>query len=265
MATIEQLKQDGIPLYHQLKEIFTEKIVNGEWKPNETIPNELRLCEQYGISRGPVRQALEQLVRQGLLSRKQGRGSIVLPSRIERQLGTFYSFTALIQQRGMQPSTVTLSFESDSVCGSVAHHLDLPPGAQCFRIRRLRLADEEPLILETVYVPVSICCELNKVEVASSPLYHILHNHYGVVLQGARQFLEPTIADDYEARQLGIPKGAPVLLVENTTYAVGDRPVVFSKAIMRGDRVRYYVELIETSDGHRTNEQSGALNNRGGL
>ena len=72
------LRQDGIPLYHQLKEIFIEKIINGEWRPEENIPNELDLCEQYGVSRGPVRQALDQLVREGLLSRKQGKGTWVL-------------------------------------------------------------------------------------------------------------------------------------------------------------------------------------------
>jgi GntR family transcriptional regulator len=110
MAVTEPLKQNGIPLYHQLKEIFTDKIANGEWKPGETIPNELQLCEQYGISRGPVRQALDQLVREGLLSRKQGKGTVVLPPKIEPQLGAFYSFTTLIQQRGMRPSTVMLGF-----------------------------------------------------------------------------------------------------------------------------------------------------------
>jgi GntR family transcriptional regulator len=74
-------------------------------------------------------------------------------------------------------------------------------------------------------------------------LYEILTTRYGVVLQREKQFFEPTVADEYEAQILGIPKGTPVLLLQNITYAVGDRPVVFSKAIMRGDRVRYYVEL----------------------
>ncbi len=82
------LSQNGIPLYHQLKEIFIEKITSGEWAPGENIPPESQLCKQFGVSRGPVRQALDQLVREGLLARKQGKGSWVLPRKIERELGT---------------------------------------------------------------------------------------------------------------------------------------------------------------------------------
>jgi GntR family transcriptional regulator len=243
MTLAEALRQNGVPLYHQLKEIFSDKIANGEWRPGEMIPNELQLCEQYGVSRGPIRQALDHLVREGLLIRKQGKGTLVLPPKIERSLGSLYSFTTLIQQRGMQPSTRLLTFEIIQGSGGIAQTLNLPPGAPTFQIRRLRLADAEPLILETVYVPEYICRSLSAEEVSSAPLYDILQKHYQVVLQRAKQFFEPTIADDYEAGALQVPKGTPALLVQNITYALGDKPVVFSKAIMRGDRVRYYVEL----------------------
>ena len=239
----EVLSQNGIPLYHQLKEIFSEKIVGGEWKVGETIPNELLLCRYYGVSRGPVRQALALLVREGLLTRKQGKGTRVLPPKIESDLGAFYSFTTLIQDRGMHPSARLLAFDTIPAEGSVARVFNLPAGAPCLKIRRLRLADQEPLILETVFVPESVCCDLAQNDVIAWPLYDILRNRYGVVLQRQKQFFEPAIADEYEAQILGVPEGAPVLLLQNIAYAVGGRPVVFSKAIMRGDRVRYYVEL----------------------
>jgi GntR family transcriptional regulator len=238
-----ELNQNGIPLYHQLKEIFTEKIASGEWKVGETIPNELLLTQYYGVSRGPVRQALALLVREGLLTRKQGKGTQVLPPKIESDLGGFYSFTTLIQKRGMHPSVQLLAFDTVPAEGSVAQTLNLRTGSPCFKIRRLRLADQKPLILETVFVPISICSDLSENDVITRPLYDILTNQYGVVLQRGKQFFEPTIADEYEAHTLDIPRGAPVLLLQNITYAVGDQPVVFSKAIMRGDRVRYYVEL----------------------
>jgi GntR family transcriptional regulator len=236
-------RQDGIPLYHQLKEVFLEKIVNGEWRTGETIPNELQLCEQYGVSRGPVRRALEQLVREGLLARKQGKGTWVLPPKIERDLSGFYSFTSLIEQRGMRSTTNLLSLETVASQGGVAHSLGLADGEPVFRLRRLRLADDEPLILETVYVPVQVSPGLTAAEVAAAPLYTILETRYGVRFLRAKQFFEPVITDDYEAHVLGIPRGAPVLLVQNISYSITGRPVVLSKAIMRGDRVRYYVEL----------------------
>jgi GntR family transcriptional regulator len=237
------LKQDGIPLYHQLKEIFYEKIDTGEWKAGETIPNELTLCEQFQVSRGPVRQALDQLVREGLLKRKQGKGTEVLPPKIESNLRDFSSFTALIQKRGMRPGVRLLEFDKVLAHGSVARNLNLVQEEACFKIRRLRLADEEPLILETVFVPHSISIHLDESDITTRSLYEILIADYGVVPQRAKQFFEPAIADEYEGQELSIAKGAPVLLIENITLDVNDRPIVFSKAIMRGDRVRYYVEL----------------------
>lgn len=237
------LRQNGIPLYHQLKEIFVEKIVGGEWPAGEMIPNENQLCEQYGVSRGPVRQALDQLVREGLLERKQGKGTRVLPPKIERGLSGLYSFTTLIEGRGLRPSTRLLSFEKVSAEGSVVRYLQLAEGTPVFKFRRLRLADDEPLILETVYLPEAVSPGLGEAELNAAPLYTILTSRYGMPLVHAKQFFEPTVADEYEAHELSISKGAPVLLMQNITYTAGDRPVVLSKAIMRGDRVRYFVEL----------------------
>jgi GntR family transcriptional regulator len=241
----EPLRRTGIPLYHQLREIFTEKIESGEWKPGDLLPNEPALCRQYGVSRGPVRQALEHLVREGLLSRKQGKGTWVLPPKIERGLGGFYSFTTLIEQRGLRPGTRLLSFETAAASVGVARALALAEGEPVFKIRRLRLADDEPLILETVCVPARVCPDLTEAALEAAPLYDLMRERYGVTVLRARQFLEPAIADEYEAGALGIDQGAPVLLLQNITYAAGDRPVVFSKAVMRGDRVRYYVELSQ--------------------
>ena len=240
---MESIIQNGIPIYHQLKEIFIEKIENGEWMPGKTIPNELLLCQQYGVSRGPVRQALDQLVREGQLKRKQGRGTIVLPPKVESGLSDFSSFTSLIQKRGMKPSGLMLEFSVIGAQGSVAQSLKINIGEPCYKIRRLRLANNEPLVLETVYVPQKIAPNLTESSITSQSLYEILSSVYATTPQRAKQFFEPAIADEYEAKELAISKGAPVLLIQNTTFDAQDCPLVFSKAIMRGDKVRYFVEL----------------------
>jgi GntR family transcriptional regulator len=237
------LKQNGIPLYHQLKEIFEDRIASDEWAPGELIPNELELCQQYGVSRGPVRQALDRMVQEGRLSRKQGKGTLVLPPKIESELGGFYSFTTLIEQKGLQHGSRTLAFERLPASGSPARLLELPPGAFVYKIRRLRLANDEPLILETLYVPEAVCPGLSREDLGSGPLYRLMSGRYAVPLLRAKQFFEPAIADPYEAEILGLPPGAPVLLLQNITYSQGARPVVLSRAILRGDRVRYLVEL----------------------
>lgn len=237
------LRQDGIPLYHQLKEIFIEKILDGEWRPGENIPNEMELCEQYGVSRGPVRQALEQLVREGLLSRKQGKGTWVLPPKIESGLDKLYSFTSLIEEKGLEHRAQQLSFDTVPAPAGVASKLDISPGEPVFKISRLRLANDEPLFLETIYFPEQLCPGLTEDEVTLASLYTILESRYGLPPLRAKQFFEPVIVDEYEAQVLGISKGAPALLLQNIMYSTRNKAVVFSKAIMRGDRVRYFAEL----------------------
>jgi GntR family transcriptional regulator len=243
IAVMATLTQNGVPFYHQLKEIFIEKIENGEWRPGETIPPENQLCDLYNVSRGPVRQALDILVRDGLLSRKQGKGTVVLPPKIEKGLGAFYSFTTLIEQKGMRASTQLLSFDTVPAQGSVTRYLEIQSGEPLFKVRRLRLANDEPLILEVIYIPTRVCSSLTAERMLSTPLYTILSTCYGISLIRAKQFFEPVVTDEYEAQKLDIPNGAPALLIQNITYSADNRPIVLSKAIMRGDRVRYYVEL----------------------
>lgn len=237
------LKHDGIPLYVQLEEIFTERIATGEWAVSETIPNELALCQEFQVSRGPVRQALDQLVRKGLLYRKQGKGTVVLPPKAENHLSDFYSFTRLIERRNKQPSIQLLSFEMVPAEKYAINYLKLAAGSQIFKLRRLRLADQEPLIVETIYLPYDICPELSAAEAAGPSLYELLRERYSVNLVHSKHYFEPTVANEFEAGVLGVNINMPMLLMETITYTYGDRPVVFSKAVMRGDRVRYYVEL----------------------
>ena len=237
------LQQTGIPLYHQLMEIFSERLASGEWAPGMLIPTELELCAQYGVSRGPVRQALERLVQEGRLSRKQGKGTTVLPPKIESNLGGLYSFTHLIEQKGLRHTAQTLAFTTTTAAGSVARRLALTPGAPVFEIRRLRLADGEPLILETIHLPAAVCPGLTTADLAAASLYTLLTQRYGLTLARAKQYFEPALADEYEAAHLQLKPGAPVLLLHNLTLTPADMPVVLSRAILRGDRVRYLVEL----------------------
>lgn len=237
-----------MPLYVQLEEIFSERIANGEWKVGETLPNELLLCQEFGVSRGPIRQALDHLVREGTLTRKQGKGTVVLPPKLENHHSSFFSFTTFIERNGMRPGVRMLSFTKIPAENNIAKHLLIKPETKVFKIRRLRLADDEPLVYETVFVPAELCPQLTEAEVMTAPLYNLLKKHYDITLSRSKQYFEPTVADEFEAQVLGISKDAPVLLLENITYATGDHPVVFSKAIMRGDRVRYYIEVNAPND-----------------
>ncbi len=102
-------RNSPVPRYHQLKEILREKVSTEEWKPGDLIPSERELSETYSISRMTARQAITDLVNEGLFYREQGRGTFVADNRITQQLLQLTGFTKDIQARGQRPSTIVLS------------------------------------------------------------------------------------------------------------------------------------------------------------
>lgn len=231
-----------VALYHQLKAILAEKIHSGQWKVNDRIPTERELCDAYGVSRATVRLALGELENEGLLYRKQGRGTFVAAPKIEQLLSGFYSFTDEMKKQGHKPSARVLSFKKIEATGEVVQALLLPEGTPVFAIKRLRLADDEPIILEVSYVPCALCPALTEEDVKENALYDLFRQRYNIFPSRAQESFEAVSAGPHEASYLGIPSGAPVLRLERITYAF-DRPVEYNVGLIRGDRYKYKVVL----------------------
>ena len=138
-------KNSPLPRYYQLKEIMRERIRLGEWKPGDLIPSERELGETYGISRMTARQAITDLVNEGLFYREQGKGTFVSQHKITQQLIQLTGFTEDIRARGQRPGTKVLSAEMFPADEATAERLRISQGMLIFRLRRLRLADDEPL------------------------------------------------------------------------------------------------------------------------
>src|SRR5205823_4815861 len=141
-------RNSPLPRYYQLKEIMRERIRLGEWKPGDLIPSERELGETYGISRMTARQAITDLVNEGLFYREQGKGTFVSQHKITQQLIQLTGFTEDIRARGQRPGTKVLSAEMFPADEATAERLRISQGTLIFRLRRLRLADDEPLAIE---------------------------------------------------------------------------------------------------------------------
>src|SRR5215475_4846403 len=137
-------RNSPVPRYHQLKEILREKIRAGEWKPGDLIPSERELSETYGISRMTTRQAITDLVNEGVFYREQGKGTFVTRNKITQQLMSLTGFTEDIRARGQNPSTRVLSARLGHADEIVAERLRVAPGQAIVLLQRLRLADGEP-------------------------------------------------------------------------------------------------------------------------
>lgn len=233
-----------LPRYHQLKEIIRGQVRAGVWRPGDPIPSERELCERYGLSRMTARQAVTELVNEGLLYREQGRGTFVARPKIAQQLLHLTGFSQDMRARAQRPGARVLAAEMWPADEAVADRLRLKPGQPVFRLRRLRLADAEPLAVETSFVTFIGCERLLDEDLERDSLYRVLEAKHDLPPLAAEQELEAALADDEDARLLGIPVGAPVLLTRRFTTTVRGLPLEYATSVYRGDKYTFHTRLV---------------------
>ncbi len=241
MSTI--FRKGPLPRYYQLKEIMREKIREGEWKPGDLIPSERELGEQYGISRMTARQAITELVNEGLFYREQGKGTFVSQHKITQQLLHLTGFTEDIAARGQRPGTKVLSAKMLPADDATADRLRIKPGELIFSLVRLRLADAEPLAVERSHLHFKGCERLLEEDLERNSLYRLLETRYGQSLMLAEQELEAGLMGEEESVLLKVALGSPALLTRRTTYTERDQPIEYAKAVYCGSKYTFYTSM----------------------
>ncbi|MFJ7724703.1 GntR family transcriptional regulator [Neobacillus sp. NPDC097160] len=234
-----------VPLYHQLKEIIVENIENNVWNPDDKIPSEHQLSEHYCVSRNTTKRAIDDLVQEGVLYRVQGTGTFVTRPKIEQSLSGFYSFSKVLKEKGLKPTDTILEIKVDKVPPQVAQELGMNRDEDVVVLRRLRCANGEPIILETSYIPNRLVGNIDQMKlVGEKPLYDILADEYDILVTSAKETFEPVLIKPADASFLQVKQGSPVLLLERVAFDQRKMPVEYCKSIVRGDRCRFYTELI---------------------
>lgn len=229
------------PLYAQLLDHFHQLIHSGQLKPGDRFPAEMDLAKEYGVARITVRRAIEELVHEGLLVRRQGKGSFVAESKIERELVNVRSFSAHIQARGMQPGARVVSVQTNPATKRLAEILGVAPGAPVAEIQRIRLANEEPTALETSYVSLERCPGIDQVDFSKNSLYQVFEQQYHMKPENSRTTLEMTPATNNEAKLLGIAPGAPLFLMKAIVSVADGTVAEYAKNLCRADRFRFQI------------------------
>ena len=129
----------GLPKYHQLAEILRQKIATGEWEAKACIPSERDLENTYRVSRPTIRQAIELLIREGLLYREHGRGTFVMPQKLQKGILELTSFSEDLIKRGMKPGQKILSMHYENPPAKITQLLDIKPENKVLMIKRIRL------------------------------------------------------------------------------------------------------------------------------
>jgi GntR family transcriptional regulator len=237
------IRSSRLPLYQQLYDILRDKIHRGEWEPGDVIPPESELMDQYGVSRTTVRQTLDMLVNENLIYREQGRGTFVAQPTVEQALVRIISFTDDMRRRGREPGTEVLSSRLIPASQEIAQRLGMKPGEELAYLKRLRLADGEPMSIEESHLVHRYCPGILDGDYARRSLRQALEDRYGIRWSRATQTIRAIAATDDLSRALPIRRGAPLLYIERVSYSRQDVPVEFLRITYRSDRYVLYNEL----------------------
>lgn len=217
--------------------------INTEYKAHDKLPSERELCKIYGVSRITVRQALQELSQEGYIYKQHGKGTFVAPKPYTQSLVKLYSFTEEMKRMGKVPTTKVISFEEIAVDERMAKKLEIEPLSEAFKIVRLRLADHEPLMYETSYVPKEYFDRLTKQDIVERPMYDVFQEDYKVVVTKAIERFSATTIRREESKHLEVPTGEIAMLIKRYAYNQ-NRIIEYTISVARGDKFEYIVELV---------------------
>jgi len=232
------------PLYYQLREELRRRILNGEWGDGVPLPPEMALCEEHAVSRSVVRQAIGDLVHEGLLERRQGLGTFVPQPKIREALAAEeVGFYDDMTSKGYTVTTRVICQAIEKATADVAIDLGLTPGERVVVLSRVRFVDGTPLVYVESRLSASRFAGLLKEDFTSQSLYAILSAKYDIRLAGSRRLIGAIAADRRIAGLLEIELRSPLIVLESVSYAPGERDAVETYlAYHRGDLTRFEVQ-----------------------
>ena len=211
--------------------------------PGEPLPAERDLARELGVARMTLRRAVDGMVADALLVRRQGAGTFVAPTKVAHRLAA-NSFSADMRARGLRPGSRTLSASSSPAGVMLAALLEVAAGSPVLHVRRLRLADGEPMAVEDLHVPADLVPGLTGADLEDHSYYELLAERYGHRIASGTQTAEVALTTPEDAEVLGVPAGAPAFCFERTCRVDGGRVAEFVRSVYRGDRYRIMVDIF---------------------
>lgn len=207
----------------------------------ERLAGERDLAARLGVARMTLRRAVDLLVEEGRLERRHGSGTYVVRRPFARALG-LTSFTEDMRSRGLVPGNQLLNMDRLKASVGLAHRLRIPVGEEIIRFTRLRLGDEEPIAVETTWMPATYVPGLSADDLDGS-LYELLADRYRIWTASAHSTIEPILPDPRTAAVLEIPHDQPCLLIRMVDLDQRRRTIMAAECIYRGDRYQLHVDL----------------------
>lgn len=229
-------KSSPIPVYYQLKEDIKKKIAQGVWQVGQCIDSERELSENYGVSRMTIRQALGELVQDGILIREKGKGTFVCDPKVKQM--DMMSFSEIIKRSGRKLETKVLEFE---IIDTPEELTDTFSFDKLYKIDRIRIVDGENIANEIVYIPCDYCGYINRERVKGS-LFNLLEE-FGYIINHSEASIKAIIMDDHYKQLFNLDVVVPLLRTYSKTYTTENKVLFVEEAIYRSDKYDLEVNI----------------------
>ncbi|MCI5754176.1 MAG: GntR family transcriptional regulator [Clostridiales bacterium] len=232
-----------IPLYSQLVSIIRRNIAAGTLAAGDVLPSESELCRTFDISRSTVRQAIGALETDGLVVRKQGRGTFVAEPKVRRRAELIYSFTAEMSALGLEPSSRLMEYEVMRPTPDIVRMLELSSDeVPVYRFARIRSVNGEPLALETSFYPTYIYPNLTRELCQTHSFYSLLYD-VGITPCSTDDSYEAVMLGRKEAELLACRPYTCAFSMQRRTRNEAGTVFEYTQSLIRADRVRLDVQL----------------------
>ncbi len=226
------------PLYEQIKTLIIKQIVDGRWSPGHRLPSEFQLGDEFGVSQGTVRKALDAMTREGLLVRRQGKGTYIAEHDQQQSLFKFFHLVSDGNQRELPESRIIDVIE-DSATAAEQALLFFESMSRVFRIRRLRCLNDDPVIIETIIVPNWLIRDIAEAQTLPNTAYRYYQVERGVTVASTPEKLRAVAANTTDAELLQVAPATPLLEIDRTALDLQGRAIEQRISRCRTDGYHY--------------------------
>lgn len=231
-----------VPIYLQLREIIRNSIEDGEYLPGTAIPSENELADFYKINRITVRNAVDALVQEGLLKSIQGKGVFVIGEKLQHELGENKGFSKVYNELD-EPSKISQKTKELRLANNkYAEIFDIDANDKIHFIKRLIEFKNNTISIENIFIPEDVLPELSNINVNIFSIVDIL-SFYNVSLAGKRQSIEIVNGDKKIRKQLNVPKGVAIILMETWYQNKNGNNIVYTQQWLRSDQASFVINL----------------------
>lgn len=228
-------------------------IHRNELAPQDKLPAEREMCKMWNLNRTTLRSAIKRLTAEGKLYSLKGSGTYVAPPKLERNLQDAKSTTESVRGAGHLLRNVVLNRQVIACNKYLSKKLEIPLGHEVFYLRRLRIMDGVPYMVESSYINYEFCRGIEEYDFTDESLYRVL-SYYGVRLTQGHEYVGITYATESEAEHLQIEEGAYLFFLSGRTRDSRGRPMEFFKSVARPDKVRFSSVLRRRSTGNERSQ-----------